>query len=120
MPHACDMDVRSVARRELLILVVACLWCFDIALHYDLSSALFDWAGRHRSNGLGEIFVILLAGLLGLSLIAWRRYVHGLGEARELDRTQRTLAVTTEHYRSLFEFHPSAVFSVDFGGRFTA
>lgn len=118
--HASGDSARSIARREVLILVVVCLWCFDIALHYDVSVALIDWARSHQAYGLGEIFVILLAGILGLSLIAWRRYLHGLGEARELDRTQQALALTTERYRSLFEFHPSAVFSVDFTGRFTA
>ena len=113
-------SARSIARRELLILVVVCLWCFDLALHYDLSMSLLRWTRRHEASGLGELLVLLLAGFLGLSLIAWRRYLHGLGEARELDRTQRALAVATERYRSLFEFHPSAVFSVDFTGRFTA
>ena len=111
---------RAIARRELLILVVACLWCFDIAVQLKVSDALVGWVRRHQGDGLGEAFVVMAAGLLGLALIAWRRHVHGLGEARKLDQTERVLAVTTERYRSLFEFHPSAVFSVDFDGHFTA
>jgi PAS domain S-box-containing protein len=113
-------SARSIARRELLVVVVACLWLFDLALHYDLSMSLLGWARRHESSGLGEILVLLVTGFLGLGLIAWRRYLHGLAEAREHDRTQRALTLTTERYRSLSEFHPSAVFSVDFTGRFTA
>jgi PAS domain S-box-containing protein len=111
---------RVIARRELLVLVVACLWSFDIAWHYDLTTSVVDWARRHEASGVGDLFVLLVAGFLGLALIAWRRYLHELGEARELDRTQRELALTTERYQSLFEFHTSAVFSMDFVGRFTA
>jgi PAS domain S-box-containing protein len=113
-------SARSVARRELLVLVVVSLWCLDVALHYDLTVMFGDWTRRHQTSGLGAVLILLVAGVLGLALIARRRYLYGIGEARELDRTQRALALTTERYRSLFEFHPSAVFSVDFTGRFTA
>lgn len=35
-------------------------------------------------------------------------------------RAELSLAETSERYRSLFEYHPSAVFSLDLEGRFTA
>ena len=40
--------------------------------------------------------------------------------AQRLNRAERTLAETSERYRSLFEYHPSAVFSLDLDGRFTS
>lgn len=36
-----------------------------------------------------------------------------------LGAAERTLAATTERYRSLFEYHPDAVFSLDLDGGFT-
>lgn len=43
-----------------------------------------------------------------------------LDTARRLAITERALAETDERYRSLFDYHPHAVFSVDVGGRFVA
>ena len=41
-------------------------------------------------------------------------------ESLRLAEIERTLADTTERYRSLFDYNPSAVFSVDLTGRFVA
>ncbi|WP_244931878.1 ATP-binding protein [Nocardioides sp. W7] len=50
----------------------------------------------------------------------WSRQLRAARQSRELSRAERTLAETSERYRSLFEYHPSAVFSLDLEGRFTA
>ncbi|WP_194288961.1 MULTISPECIES: PAS domain-containing sensor histidine kinase [unclassified Nocardioides] len=39
-------------------------------------------------------------------------------EAEQLRRAERVLAETSERFRSLFDYHPHAVFSVDLNGRF--
>ena len=44
---------------------------------------------------------------------------HGRRRAR-LHEVERVLQETDQRYRSLFEYHPSAVFSLDLEGRFTA
>jgi PAS domain S-box-containing protein len=119
-PHQVSDSAPSSARRDLLVLVVACLWLFDLALRYDLSMSMLDWARRHESSAVGEILVLLVIGFLGLALIAWRRCLHERAEGREHARTQQALMLTAERYHSLFEHHPSAVFSVDVTGRFTA
>ena len=41
-------------------------------------------------------------------------------EVTELIRVERALADTTERYRSLFDYNPNAVFSLDLAGRFVA
>lgn len=56
---------------------------------------------------------LLAAGL-------WLRGRRAARESRRLRGAERILAETSERYRSLFEYHPSAVFSLDLEGRFTA
>jgi PAS domain S-box-containing protein len=107
-------------RREVLVLAVVSLWCFDLAVHFDVVGAYLTWARRHQAYGLDEVFAFLVVGFFGVAALWWRRHLHGVGSARDLDRTRRALAVTTERFRSLFEYHPNAVFSVDFAGRFLA
>lgn len=66
--------------------------------------------------------------LLGVTTVAghvlavwlWVRERRASGESRRLSAAERSLAETHERYRSLFEYHPSAVFSLDLEGRFTA
>lgn len=59
-----------------------------------------------------------VAGLL-LAGWCWRRGRRAVREARRLGAAERSLAESSERYRSLFEYHPSPVFSVDLEGRFT-
>src|SRR3954453_650791 len=91
------------ARRELLALAVLCLWAFDLALHLDLAESLLREARAHEVSGIGEVPALIVTGLLGVCLIAWRRHLDGLGEARALDHAQQPLAVSHEKSQSLAE-----------------
>jgi PAS domain S-box-containing protein len=55
-----------------------------------------------------------------LAAALWVRGRRAAREARRLSSAERSLAETSERYRSLFEYHPSPVFSLDLEGRFTA
>ncbi|SDD47519.1 sensor histidine kinase [Nocardioides lianchengensis] len=66
--------------------------------------------------------VVALAASATAHLVAsylWSRRAETHPDGR-LDDAQRILAETSERYRSLFDHHPSAVFSLDLDGRFTA
>jgi PAS domain S-box-containing protein len=55
-----------------------------------------------------------------LAAVLWLHGRRAAREARRLRSAERRLAETSERYRSLFEYHPSSVFSLDLDGRFTA
>lgn len=59
-----------------------------------------------------------LSLVVGLGAILWRRSRRSSRAALDLARTERELARTSEAFRSLFEYHPHAVFSIDLQGRF--
>ena len=108
---------RSLARRELLALAVVCAWAFDLALHYGLGGSLLNWAGRHETSGIGVLPALVLTGVLGVCLIAWRRRLDGLGESRAQDRAQQPLAATHEECQSYVEGHPRVAASGVVTGR---
>ena len=111
---------RSIARREWLILVVVWLWCFDLAVHFELSTVLHSWTRRHESTNLDELLLLAGLGFLGLLLFAWHRHLHDPTGVHAPEPGPAGPELTAESYRSLFEYHSSAVFSLDFGGGFTS
>ncbi len=67
--------------------------------------------------------MILSATLLGLVLLGvhtWRRHREEHPAAEQHARMERALAETSERYRSLFDYNPNAVFSLDLDGHFEA
>ena len=111
-PLPAAVSRRSHARRDLLALAVACVWAFDLAVHYGLVGSLLGWLRRHEISGLGVLPALLLTGFLGVCLISWRRRLDRLGEARALDRAQQPLGVTHEE-RPMVDSQPrTAAFGV--------
>jgi len=53
-----------------------------------------------------------------MGLHSWRRRRQGRAAADQLGHTERAFAETTERYRSLFDYNPNAVFSLDLLGNF--
>ncbi|MDN4175689.1 ATP-binding protein [Nocardioides sp. SOB77] len=75
--------------------------------------------GRARDDG--RTAAVLLGTSVGGHAVAgylWWRLRRARAALRELDTTRRAAAETGERYRSLFQYHPSAVFSLDLEGRF--
>lgn len=95
---------RTGARRDWLILVAAWLWCFDLAVYVELSAAA----------------LLAVVGGLGVPLLVWRRSLRAAGRGRAPEPGQMGPDLTAESCQSLFEHHPCAVFSLDFGGGFTS
>jgi PAS domain S-box-containing protein len=103
-----------------LLVVAATLASYVLASELDVFETFATWANRHEKYNLDEIAVATVVGFLALSVYSWRRYQQADAERRQLASTKRTLADTTQRYRSLFDYSPNAVFSVDPLGRFVA
>src|SRR3954447_1730576 len=119
-PEQAPGVVRSMARQEWLVLVVVWLWCFALAVRFELSAVLLSWTSRHESSALDDLVLVAAVALLSLLLTVWQRHRRGLGGGDVVVPGQAELDLTAEPYRPLFEYHPSAVFSLDFGGGFTS
>ena len=68
----------------------------------------------------GVIVGSTIAWLVLLGLDSWSRHRHWPAEAIRLTETELAFAETTERYRSLFDYNPHAVFSLDLFGHFVA
>ncbi len=68
----------------------------------------------------GRDLVLVGAMSLATSLYSWRRHRQAAAERTRRAATEQVLADTTQRYRSLFDYNPNAVFSVDPLGRFVA
>ncbi|MBI2246273.1 MAG: PAS domain S-box protein [Nocardioides sp.] len=93
---------------------------FAVAAWLDLFEAFYRWSRDHESLNADELVMAGLAAVLGLTAYAWRRQRETGDEADALRSAERALAETGERYRSLFDYHPHPVFSLDLGGRFVA
>lgn len=71
-----------------------------------------DWSRRRDAYEIDELTVALVAGLVVLAFLGWRRMADSLVESRLRAATEHELADTTQRYRSLFDYHPDAVFSL--------
>ncbi len=69
---------------------------------------------------MDELATAAVLGFVAAVFYAWRRSSERGRDDRTLAQTQRALAVAREHDRSLFEYHPVAIFAVGPDGRFTA
>ncbi len=67
---------------------------------------------------LTVVIVIVVVALLSAAY-AWHRYHRLRYETGQLEAIRRDLAVAEERYRSLFDYNPSAVFSVGLDARLT-
>lgn len=67
---------------------------------------------------LDELLILAVGGVLAGLVVEARCRLHRDVETDSLRRARRQLAVTSERYRSLFDYHPASVFSLDLDGRF--
>lgn len=91
---------------------------YVIARCLNLFERFDAWSTRHREYRADEIMIVLVLCVLGLGWFSWRRYWQARAEASNLELAERRIVVANERYRSLFDYHPSAVFSLDRAGRF--
>lgn len=112
--------LRSAALRDLLVVLVLFVGGYVIAARLDLFEAFAAGSRAHENLNLDELAIAMMVACVGLVIYSWRRYRSALAEARQRSMSERTLAETTERYRSLFEYNPHAVFSVDLSGNFVA
>lgn len=72
----------------------------------------------HEHRAFYTVLLTLLIVALGLLAVAWRRSQEAARRAQELASRDRDFAHTAVQYRSLFEHHPHAVFSLDEEGHY--
>ena len=111
---------RSARLVDLALIALLALAAFAVAAWLDLFESYYRWSRSHESLNADELVMAGLAAVLGLTAYAWRRQRETGGEADALRSAERELAETGERYRSLFDYHPHPVFSLDLSGRFVA
>ncbi|WP_309650012.1 ATP-binding protein [Nocardioides sp.] len=105
---------------EVGLVLLAMALTFVVSAVVDLAEVRARWLLRHEAYNIDELIVTGLVGMVGFALVAWRRSRLLRVELERSARIDRALRETTERYRSLFDYHPSAVFSLDLEGRFTS
>lgn len=98
---------------ELCIVVVLTVGFYAVTLWSGLFEWINRWVDLHETVRADEGFLAITLGLLLLSVYSWRRYREAQMETSLAVAAERDLARTSEEYRSLFDYHPRAVFSID-------
>jgi PAS domain S-box-containing protein len=106
--------------RELVVLVVVTVLAYVVSSRLNLFEKFAVWSRDHESHNIDELATAAVVAVLTLSAYSWRRYHQTQSQMGARQATERSLAETTERYRSLFEYHPHGVFSLDLEGRFMA
>ena len=114
-----DLRPRFVTWEVALVVLVMAV-TFVASAATDLAEVRARWLLRHESYNVDELVFTGVIGMVGFAIIAWRRSRSLRRELDHSERIDRALRETTERYRSLFDYHPSAVFSLDLDGRFTS
>jgi PAS domain S-box-containing protein len=104
---------RARALIELCVIAALILGCYGLALRFDLFDSLDHWVNVHKTLHPDEGFLAFLLGVLLLLAYSWRRHREALAETALAIAAERELARASEEYRSLFDNHPRAVFSID-------
>lgn len=86
---------------------------YGVSAQLNLFAWLDQWLDLHGRLQTDEVFLALPVALLLLSAYSWRRYQEAQAETAVAVAAERELARTTEEFRSLFDYHPHGVFSVD-------
>lgn len=98
---------------ELGMVVLLTLAMGVAAFAFDLYERADDWVHLHDRFQVDEIALVLPFAMVLLAVYAWRRYREAQQETAAAVAAEHALARTTEEYRSLFEYHPHAVFAID-------
>jgi PAS domain S-box-containing protein len=119
-----DNEARFGAKRgplwELALVAALMVVTFVLAAALDLSETFHRWSEDNERFDVDEVMVAAFAGVCGLAVYAWRRFKDSQREAHRLELTQRELAATSERYRSLYDYNPTAVFSLNPDGSFSS
>jgi len=102
------------------LVLLAMLATFLVSAVTDLGELRAQFLLRHQGLYIDDLVISGVAGMVGFAFVAWRRSRLLRCELQRNARIDRELRETTERYRSLFDYHPSAVFSLDLEGRFTS
>jgi PAS domain S-box-containing protein len=105
---------------DLLLVALLAVAGFAVSAWLDLFEAYYRWSRSHERLDADELVLAGVAAMLGLAGYTWRRHRDTRTETAALRDTERALAETGERYRSLFDYHPHAVFSLDLDGRYVA
>lgn len=98
---------------EFGVVVVLSVCSYWAAAELDLFARVDRWLDLHRRFEVDNAFLALPVALLLLAVYAWRRYLEAEAKSAAAVAAEQELARTTEEFRSLFDYHPHAVFSID-------
>jgi PAS domain S-box-containing protein len=116
--HSARAHRRTQHRRarsliELVLVILLSVGFYVVSAQLNLFEWLDQWLDLHGRLQADEVFLALPVALLLLSAYSWRRYREAQTETAVAVAAERELARTTEEFRSLFDYHPHGVFSVD-------
>jgi PAS domain S-box-containing protein len=107
------IDARTRSLLELAAVVAASLAFYALCAVTNAYERLRDSVALRRHPIEDDLLLALPFALLLLAVYAWRRYREARRHAERLGLAERALARTSEEYRSLFDYHPHAVFALD-------
>ncbi|WP_119072264.1 sensor histidine kinase [Aggregatilinea lenta] len=93
----------SQARRELVIGLVLLSIVLVLTLQYDLAERGLDWAARHESWEVDEIFIMGLAASMLLAIYAVRRLIDLRREIVRRQSVEEALRASEQRYRKVVE-----------------
>ncbi|WP_341926304.1 ATP-binding protein [Nocardioides psychrotolerans] len=105
---------------EVGLVLLAMALTFVVSVATDLAEVRARWLLRHEAYNVDELIFTGVVGMVGFAIVAWRRTRLLGAELQRNAQIDLALRETTQRYRSLFDYHPSAVFSLDLEGRFTS
>ena len=116
--HSATTHRRTEHRRarsltELGLVVLLSVGFYVVSAQLNLFEWLDQWLDLHGRLQADEMFLALPVALLLLAVYSWRRYKEAQAETAVAVAAELELARTTEEFRSLFDYHPHAVFSID-------
>ncbi len=103
---------------DIALTVALFVLAFGASSGLDLPAHLERWSREHGSVRAGDLALGLIVALLGTTCLGWARCGIASRQAARVQVAERDLALANERYRSLFDYHPSSVFSLDREGRF--
>jgi len=116
--HSATTHRRTEHRRarsliELGLVVLLSVGFYWVSARWNLFEWLDQWLDLHGRLKADEVFLALAVALMLLAVYSWRRYQEAQAETAVAVAAEQELARTTEEFRSLFDYHPHAVFSID-------
>lgn len=105
---------------DVLVALAVCVAAYAVCSWLDVFERFVAWSERHHETVVGQALVPMSVGLVAAVLIAWRRARHDERTNAQLRAVERDLAETVERYRSMVDYHPHAVCSLDKEGAFVS